>query len=68
MISTTAPLYFINGVHDPISGQHMLDHYIDIIPNPRTTALNVGHYPQLEAPQDVLSLYLDFLCELEFST
>lgn len=61
MSSTTVPLYFINGVHDPISGQHMLDHYIDIIPNARTTALDVGHYPQLEAPKEVLALYQTFL-------
>ena len=64
MISTTVPLYFINGVHDPISGQHMLDHYIDIIPCPRTTALDVGHYPQLEAPEQVLSLYRTFLTDV----
>lgn len=61
MIDTMIPMYFINGVQDPISGQHMLDHYIDIIPNPRTTALDVGHYPQLEAPEIVLSLYIEFL-------
>jgi pimeloyl-ACP methyl ester carboxylesterase len=65
MISTVVPLYFINGVHDPISGQHMLDHYIDIIPHPRTTALDVGHYPQLEAPEKVLSLYQTFLIEIK---
>ena len=64
MIGTAVPLYFINGVHDPISGQHMLDHYIDIIPNPRTTALDVGHYPQLEAPEQVLLLYRTFLTEV----
>ena len=64
MISTAVPLYFINGVHDPISGQHMLDYYIDIIPHPRTTALDVGHYPQLEAPEKVLSLYRTFLIEI----
>lgn len=61
MVNTVIPMYFINGVQDPISGQHMLDYYIDIIPNPNTTALDVGHYPQLEAPETVLSLYLEFL-------
>jgi hypothetical protein len=45
MISTSVPVYFVNGVHDPISGQHMLDYYNDIIPFARTTALDVGHYP-----------------------
>ncbi|WP_293747030.1 alpha/beta hydrolase [uncultured Paraglaciecola sp.] len=64
MISTSVPLYFINGIHDPISGQHMLDHYIDIIPKSKTTALDVGHYPQLEAPKEVLALYQTFLNEV----
>lgn len=61
MIETSIPLYFINGVQDPISGQHMLDYYRQIIPNPNTTALDVGHYPQIEAPQQVLNLFRDFL-------
>ena len=61
MQSTQVPLYFINGVHDPISGQHMLDRYREIIRNPQTTALEVGHYPQLEAPEQVLNLYKAFL-------
>ena len=65
MINATLPLYFINGVHDPISGQHMLDHYMDIMPHPRTTALDVGHYPQLEAPEQVLFLYQCFLNEIK---
>ena len=42
----------------------MLDHYIDIIPEARTTALDVGHYPQLEAPKEVLALYQSFLSEV----
>jgi pimeloyl-ACP methyl ester carboxylesterase len=61
MISTRVPLYFINGIQDPISGRHMLDHYIDVIPNAHTAILDVGHYPQLEAPQELLELYQDFL-------
>jgi pimeloyl-ACP methyl ester carboxylesterase len=67
MINTPIPLYFINGVQDPISGQHMLDYYIDIIPNPKTTALDVGHYPQLEAPETVLSLYKGFLDSVDIT-
>ncbi|WP_133468297.1 alpha/beta fold hydrolase [Paraglaciecola marina] len=63
MITTSIPMYFINGVLDPISGQQMLDHYVEIIPNPLTTALEVGHYPQLEAPEQVLDLYFEFLAQ-----
>jgi pimeloyl-ACP methyl ester carboxylesterase len=65
MIETSIPLYFINGVQDPISGQHMLDYYREVIPNPQTAALNVGHYPQIEAPQQVLTLYNEFLMTVE---
>jgi pimeloyl-ACP methyl ester carboxylesterase len=61
MQQTNCPLYFINGVHDPISGQHMLDRYVELIPKPRSSALQVGHYPQLEAPEQVIALYLAFL-------
>lgn len=64
MNDTDIPLYFINGVLDPISGQHMLDHYESVIPNPKTTALELGHYPQLEAPHIVLNLYSEFLHSL----
>ncbi|NCP63814.1 MAG: alpha/beta hydrolase [Paraglaciecola sp.] len=65
MQKTTVPLYFINGTQDPISGQHMLDHYRQIIPHPRTSALDVGHYPQLEAPYEVTRLYQQFLLSLK---
>jgi pimeloyl-ACP methyl ester carboxylesterase len=64
MITAEVPLYFINGIQDPISGRHMLDHYIDVIPNAKTSILDVGHYPQLEAPMELLSLYQRFLIEI----
>ncbi|MFQ3218640.1 MAG: pimeloyl-ACP methyl ester carboxylesterase [Paraglaciecola sp.] len=52
---------FINGVHDPISGQHMLTRFEQLLPQATTHALNVGHYPQLEAPQQVTKLYQGFV-------
>ncbi|KXI29421.1 alpha/beta fold hydrolase [Paraglaciecola hydrolytica] len=61
MITSTVPLYFINGIQDPISGRHMLDRYIEVIPEAQTALLDVGHYPQLEAPDEVLRCYRDFL-------
>ena len=42
------PLQFVNGVLDPISGGHMLDHFRVLLPGVHTVALDVGHYPQLE--------------------
>lgn len=52
---------FTNGVHDPISGQHMLTRFEQLLPHATTHALEVGHYPQLEAPQQVTQLYQTFV-------
>jgi pimeloyl-ACP methyl ester carboxylesterase len=64
MQQTKVPLRFINGIHDPISGQHMLDRYKELIANADAHAINAGHYPQLELPDHVLKLYKDFLIDI----
>ncbi|WP_243391616.1 alpha/beta fold hydrolase [Pseudohalioglobus lutimaris] len=57
------PIGLINGSVDPVSGEHMVqrfeqlvgrEHFISRLPN-------IGHYPQLEAPDDVLAAYRGFL-------
>ena len=58
---TTVPLRLINGVMDPISGIHMAEHYKMVIPNPDVVLIeNIGHYPQLEAPELVLKYFFEF--------
>jgi pimeloyl-ACP methyl ester carboxylesterase len=55
------PLRLINGGFDPISGEHMLVRYRELLPNADCILLNnVGHYPQTEAPSEVLRHYLQF--------
>ncbi|MBT0587428.1 alpha/beta fold hydrolase [Alteromonas oceanisediminis] len=54
-------LCFINGVHDPISGKHMLDQFRRCVPEAETVALDVGHYPQLEVPHEVNNALIAFL-------
>ena len=55
------PLCFINGVADPISGQHMVDRYRELIPNPQVVELkDIGHFPLIEAPEAVLQHFGDF--------
>lgn len=50
------PLKVIDGLEDPISGAHMLARYEELVPNANTTGLaGIGHYPQVEAPQQVLT-------------
>ena len=55
------PLRVIDGEVDPISGAHMVARYRELIPNPDTVLLaEIGHYPQTEAPVQVLKHYLEF--------
>ncbi len=55
------PLRVIDGAVDPISGVHMVERYHELIPDPDTVLLpGIGHYPQTEAPVQVLKHYLAF--------
>jgi pimeloyl-ACP methyl ester carboxylesterase len=55
---STLPLGFINGSRDPISGAHMAERWAALLPQHPLLALpEIGHYPQLEAPEAVLAAY-----------
>lgn len=59
---TRVPLRMINGAVDPISGAHVVARYRELIPHPDVIVLDaVGHYPQLEAPQAVLTAFFEFV-------
>ncbi|MED5612062.1 MULTISPECIES: alpha/beta fold hydrolase [Pseudomonas] len=59
------PLRLIDGPLDPISGAHMVERYRQLIPQPDTVMLDgIGHYPQTEAPEQVLAHYLAFRARL----
>jgi pimeloyl-ACP methyl ester carboxylesterase len=59
--TTSLPLKLIDGLLDPISGAHMVQRYRELIAHPDVTELaGIGHYPQVEAPRDVLAAYLGF--------
>lgn len=56
------PVRLINGTYDPISGQHLVKRYKEIIPNPDVIELKgIGHFPQIEASELVLEHYLKFI-------
>jgi pimeloyl-ACP methyl ester carboxylesterase len=58
---TKVPVRLINGPEDPVSGAHMVARYLELIANPDVVSLSgVGHYPQSEAPQQVLQALADF--------
>jgi pimeloyl-ACP methyl ester carboxylesterase len=52
---TRVPVRLVAGLDDPISGAHMVARYREVVPHPDVIELGgVGHYPQIEAPGDVL--------------
>ena len=60
--ATDVPLRLIDGTADPVSGGHMVARYRELVPEPDVIELaGVGHYPQVEAPDEVLEACLAFL-------
>ena len=63
MQQSTIPLGLINGSVDPVSGKHMVARYQEL--NCRLDYLaelpEIGHYPQVEAPEEVMVHYQNFL-------
>jgi len=55
------PLRLIDGADDPVSGRHMSTRYRELVPNADVMLLNgIGHYPQIEAPLEVLRGFQGF--------
>ncbi len=55
------PLRLINGIEDPISGQSIVDRFDQLIKDADTVELQqIGHYPQIEAPEKVLQHAVSF--------
>ncbi len=54
----------INGALDPVSGKHAYDRWRSTLPNARHHLIShVGHYPQVEAPDEVAATALTWLAE-----
>ena len=61
IIDSLIPIKLIAGAKDPISGQHMIDHYRKLIPNANITTMPMlGHYPQIEDAAAITKAYLAF--------
>ena len=55
---SNVPVCLINGPADPVSGAHMVLRYKELVQDPVVFSLdNIGHYPQTEAPDEVLKCY-----------
>jgi pimeloyl-ACP methyl ester carboxylesterase len=54
LASWDGPLHLVWGLEDPVSGRHVLQQAVKVLPQATVTELaGVGHYPQSEAPQAV---------------
>jgi len=64
--NSVVPIGLINGSMDPVSGAHMVDRYREIVsPDHFIVELpTIGHYPQVEAPVEVVEAYRRFLGQL----
>jgi pimeloyl-ACP methyl ester carboxylesterase len=61
-----APLRLINGGADPVSGGHLYRHYLEQIPSADAVLLpEIGHYPQTEAPDEVVRHFLGFHAKMQ---
>ena len=66
MRETTIPMRLIDGPSDPNSGAHMAERYREVIPNPDVVMLaeDISHWPQIEAPGEVLAAFSEFVSPL----
>lgn len=68
MQETSIPLCFINGPADPNSGLHMANRYRELIPTGTLYVLSahIGHWPQIEAPEETLNSFYSFHEKLKY--
>lgn len=62
---TEVPLLLVNGALDPVSGQHMVERYRDLVGKPVFELPKVGHYPQIEDPATVARVTLEFFDSID---
>ena len=60
MRQTAVPMRLIDGPADPNSGRHMAQRYREVISDPDVVMLDdrIAHWPQIEAPEAVLTHFL----------
>lgn len=61
LIESPVPLMFVDGLADPVSGEHMVERWRTLLPRaPLIELPGIGHYPQLEAPERVVAACTPF--------
>lgn len=61
LIESSVPRRLLCGALDPVSGRHLADRYRELVPQPDVVLFDeLGHYPHLESPGQVLAAYRQF--------
>jgi pimeloyl-ACP methyl ester carboxylesterase len=61
LVNATIPLRLVDGPEDPVSGAHLAARYRELVPDADVVLLpGIGHYPQVEAPEQVVAAFLAF--------
>jgi pimeloyl-ACP methyl ester carboxylesterase len=61
LVEAKVPRRLIDGLVDPVSGAHLVARYRELVRDPDVVELpDVGHYPQVEAPDAVAAAALAF--------
>lgn len=56
------PIQIVNGGADPISGEHMVARYSELVSTKHIVRLpHIGHYPQMEAPEEISKAIISFI-------
>lgn len=62
LVGAQGKIGLINGALDPVSGKHAYDKWREVVPDARHHLLpSVGHYPQVEAHEEVAAKALEWL-------
>jgi pimeloyl-ACP methyl ester carboxylesterase len=68
LVESSVPRRLICGAADPVSGRHLAERYTELVPEADVVLLeDVGHYPQLEAPDRVVDEYETFRARVDAS-
>ncbi len=64
LVHAQGKIGLINGALDPVSGKHAYDRWREVVPEARHHLIEtVGHYPQVEAPEEVAFKTLEWLAD-----
>lgn len=64
--NSNIPILHISGLADPVAGKSMIEQFKVDVPNAQVITLHeIGHYPHVESPEQVLQYYKPFLLSSE---